>query len=63
MLQSEKIEIITKKHMNAIRRFIEKGYSSCLSYQEVAESIQDIFSLDEAEAEEKMGKYWKRENE
>lgn len=61
MLQSEKIEIITKKHMNAIRRFIEKGYSSCLSYQEVAESIQDIFSLDEAE--EKMGKYWKRENE
>lgn len=63
MLQSEKIEVITEKHMNAIRKFIEKGCSSGQSYQEVTESIQDIFSLDEVEAEEKMGKYWKKENE
>lgn len=70
MLQSEKIEtitekirIITEKHMNAIRKFIEKGYSSGQNRQEVKESIQDIFSLEEAEAEEKMEKYWKHENE
>lgn len=63
MLQSEKIEIITEKHMNAIRKFIEKGCSSGQSHQEVKESIQDIFSLDEAEAEEKMEKYWKQKDE
>lgn len=61
MLQSEKIEIITEKHMNAIRKYIEKGCSSGQSHQEVKESIQDIFSLNEAEAEEKMEKYWKQE--
>lgn len=63
MTQTEKIEIITEKHMNAIRKFIEKGCSSGQSHQEVKESIQDIFSLDEAEAEEKMKKYWKHEDE
>lgn len=60
---TEKIEIITEKHMKAIRKFIEKGFSSGQSHQEVKESIQDIFSLDEAEADEKMEKYWKKENE
>lgn len=60
---TEKIEIITEKHMNAIRKFIEKGCSSGQSHQEVKESIQDIFSLEEAEAEEKMEKYWKQEDE
>lgn len=59
---TEKIEIITEKHMNAIRKFIEKGCSSGQSHQEVKESIQDIFSLNEAEAEEKMEKYWKQED-
>lgn len=62
MLQSEKIETITEKHMNAIRKFIEKGCSSGQSHQEVKESIQDIFSLNEAEAEEKMEEYWKQED-
>lgn len=63
MTQTEKLEIITEKHMNAIRKFIEKGCFSGQSHQEVKESIQDIFSLDEAEAEEKMEKYWKQKDE
>ena len=60
MTQTERIEIITERHMNAIRNTIEKYCSSGLSRQEVKENIQDIFSLDEAEAEEKMEKYWQR---
>ena len=58
MTQTERIEIITERHMNAIRKSIEKYSSSGLNRQEVKENIQDIFSLDEAEAEEKMKKYW-----
>lgn len=56
--QTERIEIIIERHMNAIRKTIEKYCSFGLSCQEMKESIQDIFSLDETEAEEKMGKYW-----
>lgn len=51
MLQAEREEY-------AIRKSIEKYCSFNLSRQEVKESIQDIFSLNEAEAEEKMEKYW-----
>ena len=54
MTQTERIEIITERHMNAIRKSIEKFCSSGLNRQEVKENIQDIFALDEAEAEEKM---------
>ena len=46
----------------AIRKSIEKYCSFDLSRQEVKDSIQDIFSLDEAEAEEKMEKYWVQED-
>lgn len=52
------IRLISERHLNAIRKLIEKYRSSGQSRQEVKESIQDIFSLDEAEAEEKMEKYW-----
>ena len=65
MTQTERIEIITerlveeKKRLgDAIRKAIEKYCSSGLNRQEVKENIQDIFSLSEAEAEEKMQKYW-----
>ena len=65
MTQTERIEIITerlveeKKRLgDAIRRSIEKYCSSGLNRQEAKENIRDIFSLDEAEAEEKMEKYW-----
>ena len=34
-----------------------------VSYQKIKESIQDIFSLSEAEAEEKMAKYWLQKDE
>lgn len=55
MLQSEREEY-------AINRSIGKYGSFELGREEVKESIQDIFSLDEAEAEEKMEKYWKQED-
>ncbi|MBD5484660.1 MAG: hypothetical protein HDR18_03915 [Lachnospiraceae bacterium] len=60
MTQTERIEIITERHMNAIRKLVEKYCSSGLSRHETKESIQDIFSLNEAEAEEQMEKYWKQ---
>ena len=53
----------SERNENAIRKSIEKYRSSGLSRQEVKENIQDIFSLDEAEAEEKMVKYWVQEDE
>ncbi len=58
MTQTERIDIMTERHLNAIRKFVEKYCSLGQSRQEVKESICDIFSLDEAEAEEKMEKYW-----
>ena len=63
MTQTEKIEIITERHMNAIRKSIEKYRSSGLSRQETKENIQEIFSLDEVEVEERMEKYWVQNNE
>ena len=70
MTQTERAEIISerlseeKKRLgDAIKRLIEKYCSSGLNRQEVKESIQDIFSLSEAEAEEKMGKYWSQKGE
>ncbi|MCM1386243.1 MAG: hypothetical protein NC231_02860 [Bacillus sp. (in: Bacteria)] len=65
MTQTERLEIMTERMAehtarteNAIRKSIEKYHSSGQSRQEVKESIQDIFSLDETEAEEKMEQYW-----
>lgn len=52
------IRSITERTENAIRKSIEKYRSSGQNYQEVKDNIQDIFSLSEAEAEEKMEKYW-----
>lgn len=63
MTQTERIEIITERHMNAIRKSIEKYCSFGLSRQEVKESIQDIFSLGEAEAEKEIEKYWMQADE
>ena len=48
----------SERNENAIRKSIEKYCSSGQSRQEVKENIQDIFSLSEAETEEKMEKYW-----
>ena len=47
-----------KENDNAIRKSIEKFCFFGQSWREVKGNIQDIFSLDEAEAEEKMEKYW-----
>lgn len=63
MTQTERAEIINERLKEAIRKSIEKYCSSGRSRQEVKDSIQDIFSLDEAEAEEKMEKYWVQEDE
>ena len=63
MTQTERIEIITERLMNAIVKSIEKYCASGLSRQEVKENIQDIFSLSEEEAEEKMEKYWAQKDE
>ena len=51
MTQTERFDI-------AVRKLILRGHAAGMSYQKIKESIQDIFSLSEAEAEEKMEKYW-----
>ena len=48
----------SERNENAIRKLMEKGFVSGQNRQEVKENIQDIFSLSEVEAEEKMEKYW-----
>ena len=53
----------SERNENAIRKLMEKGFVSGQNRQEVKENIQDIFSLNEAEAEEKMEKYWVKNNE
>ena len=52
----------SERNENAIRKLMEKGFVSGQNRQEVKENIQDIFSLSEAEAEEKMEKYWVQED-
>ena len=52
-----------KENDNAIRKSIEKFCFFGQSWQEVKENIQDIFSLDDVEAEEKMEKYWVQKDE
>ena len=56
-------KMYSERNENAIRKSIEKYCSFDLSRQEVKENIQDIFSLDEAEAEEKMEEYWVQKGE
>ena len=56
-------KMYNERNENAIRKSIEKYCSFDLSRQEVKENIQDIFSLDEAEAEEKMEEYWVQKGE
>ena len=74
MTQTERAELINKRfeeekkrsrerNENAIRKLIEKYCPLAQNRQEMKESIQDIFSLNEAEAEEKMEKYWVQKNE
>lgn len=48
-----------EKQENSIKKTIERGQKSGQSYQEVQESIQDIFAMNDAEAKEKLSKYWK----
>lgn len=48
----------SERNENAIRKLVEKNYLTGLSRKEAKENIQDIFSLEEEEAEEKMEKYW-----
>lgn len=48
----------SERNENAIRKLIEKYCSAGLNCQEAKENIKDIFSLDEAEADEKMERYW-----
>ena len=62
-LISEKLEEEKREKQNAMRKLIEKYCSSGQSRQEVKESIQDIFSLDAVEAEEKIEKYWVQADE
>lgn len=51
MTQTERID-------EAMKKLIMRTHAAGQDYQKTKESIQDIFSLDEAEAEEKMEKYW-----
>ena len=61
-LEEEK-NMHSERNENAIRKLVKKYCASGQERQEVKESIQDIFSLDETEAEEKMGKYWMQADE
>ena len=61
-LEKEK-NMHSERNENAIRKLIEKYCASGQGHQEVKESIQDIFSLNDAEAEEKMEKYWVQADE
>ena len=56
MTQTERFDI-------AVRKLILRDHAAGVSYQKIKESIQDIFSLSEAEAEEKMEKYWMQKDE
>ena len=56
MTQTERID-------EAMKKLIMRDYAAGLSYQIIKESIQDIFSLNDAEAEEKMEKYWVQADE
>lgn len=60
MTQTERADMIRARHESAIRKSIEKHGLSGQSRQKIKDSIRDIFSLDEAEAEEKMKQYWKQ---
>lgn len=48
----------SERNENAIRKLVEKNHLTGLSRKEAKDNIQDIFSLGEEEAEEKMEKYW-----
>ena len=43
----------------SIRKYIQIGQQNGQDSKEIQNNVQDIFSLSEAEAEEKMKEYWK----
>lgn len=55
----EKMKKLNEEKESSIRRLIEGSQQNGQNSQKVKESIQYIFSLSEAEAEEKITKYWK----
>ena len=57
MTQMERAEYEIGK---AIQKIILRAHDAGQNYQKTKEDIQDIFSLNEAEAEEKMEKYWQQ---
>ncbi len=57
-LQKEKQQT-EEKLENGIRNFVERNRRSGQNRQQIKDDIQIIFSLEEAEAEEKMQNYWK----
>lgn len=57
--QSERAEITERELETSIKKFIERTQSSGQNRQNIKEDIQDIFSLNEEEAEKKLKKYWK----
>lgn len=51
-------EKATAKIECSIGKFIQVGQQNGQRFQEVKENLQNIFSLSDAEADEKMNKYW-----
>lgn len=47
----------------SIRNFIQLGQQNGQSFQETQQTMQNIFSISETEAEEKMKAYWKMDCE
>ncbi len=56
-LQEEKQRAIEKLE-NGIRSFVERGQKSGQNRQKIKDDIEIVFLLEEAEAEEKMQRYW-----
>ncbi len=55
----EELRRVNEERESSIRKLIEGSQQSGQKSQEIKESIQYIFSLSEAEAEEKITEYWK----
>lgn len=59
MSQMERAEYEIRE---VIRKLILRAHDTGQNCQKTKKGIQDIFSLDEAKAEEKMVKYWAQED-
>lgn len=56
--QEETVKAVEKIE-SSVKKFIQLGQQRGQSFQETQQTMQNIFSMSEVEAEEKMKEYWK----